>query len=350
MAADRRPDRHAFFHLPTMARTLALLSAVLAAPAPAAEVYLRDGSVVIGTIESLTDGVDLTVDTAHMGDVVIEWDAIERIEGTAAVNVELFSGERLVGNLSLQGGQLYVGALDASDGRTIEPDEVFQINKYTDNWTDGLDADLTLGLNLVRGNNEVTQLSYGGGIAYDGNRFESGLDSTLIINEQTDAENTRRFTLRGFHNQKLSGNWTAGGIYQFESDDLQQLQGRSLLAAVLNNRVVNNRRHRLSLSGGLAVNAEDFESTSRSESVEAVLGAIYRLRSEGGVDLDATFYALPSLSESDRVRAQLDATVSADLFGDLDVRLIYFNRYDSDPPVAVSEFDYGLTLALGYEF
>lgn len=350
MSAERWPYKRARLPTLTVARALTLLLTVLATPAPAAQIYLKDGSVVIGTIESLTDGEDLTVDTEHMGDVVIEWAAIERIEGTAAVNVTLFSGERLVGNLSLEGGILSVSSPDPPGERTIDSDQVFQINKFTDHWTDGLDADLTLGLNLVRGNNEVTQLSYGGGVSYGGNRFESGLDSTLIINEQTDAENTRRFTLRGFHNQKLSRNWTAGGIYQFESDDLQQLEGRSLLAAVLSNRVVNSRRHRLSLSGGLAVNAEDFESTSRSESIEAVLGAIYRLRSRGGLDLDATFYALPNLSETDRLRAQLDATVSADLFGDLDVRLIYFNRYDSDPPVDVSEFDYGLTLALGYEF
>ena len=136
----------------------------------------------------------------------------------------------------------------------------------------------------------------------------------------------------------------------FESDDRQQLEGRSLLAGQLSKRVINKHDQQLRFSGGVALNVENFDTTARSESFEAILGAVYRLRTRRGIDLDATFYALPSLSDSDRIRAQFDATLSADLFGDLDARLIYYNRYDSAPPVAVSEFDYGLTLAFRYSF
>lgn len=331
-----------------------LLSILLFAPsaaAIAAEIYLKDGTVVIGTIEALADGEDLTVDTEYMDDVVIEWDAIERIEGAAAVNVELFSGRRMLGNLSLEDGRLYVRkTADPAVREEIDADDVFEISDHTNRWTDGFDAYLNLGFNVVRGNNQVTQVTYGGGVSFDGNRFESGLDSTLILNEQTGAPDNRRLTVAAHHDQKLSEHWNAGGLYQFESDDQQQLTGRSLLAGVFSRRLVNNRVQRLTLSGGLAVNAEDFESQESSESLEALIGAGYRLRSRSGIDVDAKFFLLPSLTDSGRVRAQSDATLSMDLLGDLDLELIYYNRYDSAPPVAVNEFDYGVTLALGYEF
>ena len=67
----------------------------------AAEIFLKDGSVVIGTVKSLADGEDLDVDTEHMGVVTIEWDAIDEIRGTRTVNVELFDGRRILRKIVL---------------------------------------------------------------------------------------------------------------------------------------------------------------------------------------------------------------------------------------------------------
>ena len=107
---------------------------------------------------------------------------------------------------------------------------------------------------------------------------------------------------------------------------------------------------RLQLLGGLAVNSENFETTEASESLEGLLGMTYRLRAPWDFDLDATLYALPSITESGRYRVQFDSTMSKDLIGDLDFRLTYYNRYDSDPPADVGNVDYGITMALGYDF
>lgn len=326
---------------------LALLLAC-AGTTRAAEIYLEDGSIIVGTIELLEDGEDLVVDTKYMDDVVIDWDAIERIEGTADVNVELFSGENVSGTLSLEEGALYV--LTEAERRLIAPEQVFEIDQYTARWLDGLSAYVDLGLNLVRGNNQVTQVTYGGGISYDANRFETGIETSLIVNEQTDAEDTRRWTLRSFYNHRIARHWSMGGLYQFESDDQQQLIGRSLLAAKLDNRVLNDRVQRLTLSGGFALNQENFERRNVNESLEGLLGTVYRLRSPWDIDFDATLYVLPSLSQSGRIRVQFDSSLSTDLLGDLDFKLTYYNRYDNQPPVDVGEFDYGVTLALGYDF
>jgi putative salt-induced outer membrane protein YdiY len=336
----------------TRSQTLAvccLLTPLLhAVSTPAAEIHLKDGSVVVGTIEALTDGEDLTVDTKYMDDVVIDWAAIERIEETAPVNVELFSGERILGNLSLTEEGLFVE--EGEVRREIEPDRVFGIDDYTESWLDGLGAYVNLGANLVRGNNRVTQVTYAGGLSYDANRFESGLDTTLIVNQQTNARDTQRYTLSTFYTHRLGGQWTAGGRLSFESDEQQELVGRSLLSGALGNRVINTRVQRLSLSGGLALNSEEFEGVPATESLEALLGVVYRLRSKWDLDFDSSLYVLPSLTESGRLRVQFDSTMSADLIGDLDFRLIYYNRYDSDPPAAVQNVDWGLTFALGYDF
>jgi hypothetical protein len=334
-------------NLITFALLLVTLAATTGADA-AARIHLKDGSVIIGTIEELTDGEDLTVDTEYMDEVVIEWGAIEQIEGTAPVNVELFSGERILGDISLSEEGFFVRTED--ERRELDPDRIFRIDDYTASWLDGLGAYLSLGANVVRGNNQVTQVTYGAGVSYDANSFETGLDSTLIVNRQTNAVNTNRFTASSYYTHFLGRQWTAGARYQFESDEQQELLGRSLLSAAVGNRVINNRVQRLTLSGGLALNAENFENTRAIDSLEGILGVVYRLRSKWDVDFDSSLYVLPSITESGRLRVQFDSTLSADLIGDLDFRLIYYNRFDNRPPAAVENVDYGITLALGYEF
>ena len=69
--------------------------------ANAAELLLRDGSLVIGKILRLTDGSDLVIDTAHMDEVTIEWLFVSRIRATDVVEVEFFDGSRVLGRICL---------------------------------------------------------------------------------------------------------------------------------------------------------------------------------------------------------------------------------------------------------
>lgn len=309
----------------------------------AAEVYIRDGSVVIGTIKRMVDGEDLIVDTEYMGDVTIEWDALVEIRSTEVVEVELFDGSRVYGELTLnEEGLTVIG----EDTRTVQLEDVFGIDEFNETLWEGLDVYTDLGMNIVRGNNQVTQLSFGGGVTYNGLDFETTIDGTVIVNEQASGEDTRRQTLGASYLYKLGKRWFAAGLYQFESDEQQNLRGRSLLGGALGNRVVNRRKQRLDLYAGLAVNSEEFEGQSRSETLEGLLGAAYRFRS--AVDIDASWTVLPSLEQSDRVRSQFDGSLSFDLFSDFDFKVTVYDRYDSQPPAGNDKNDTGLTLGLSW--
>jgi hypothetical protein len=153
----------------------------------AAEVYLKDGSVVIGTIKSLEDGEDLDVDTEHMNLVTIEWDAIDQIRGTRTVDIELFDGRRILGKIVLnEDGVSIVG----EDTLIVQLTEIFAIDEVNNSFWEGLDVYTDLGMNIIRGNNQVTQVSFGAGIGYNARNFEISIDGTTIINEQTDAQDT----------------------------------------------------------------------------------------------------------------------------------------------------------------
>lgn len=311
----------------------------------AAEFHLRDGSIIVGSIVNLVDGEDLVVDTAYMDEVTIEWDAIEEIRGTQAVDVVTFDNRRFVGTVEVDESNLRISG---EDNVQVAPEDVFSIDEVSETFWDGIDAYTDLGMNVVRGNNQVTQLNFGAGLSYDGRDFETSVDASQIINEQLEAGDTRRTTLAASYSHTLTARWQAAGLYQFESDEQQGLDGRSLLAGYIGNRLINNRRQRFEIYGGAAINSERFEGLSRSESLEGLLGFAYRLRWIADVDMSLTFF--PNLEQGDRLRSQFDGTLSFDLLSQLDFKATVFNRYDSAPPAGNEKTDTGITLGLSWEY
>jgi len=103
----------------------------------AAEVRLRDGTVVIGTILSLQDSEDLIVDTEYMDEVTIEWESIESIGGTQVIEVELFNGQRLFGEVKLD--ENGVSIIGDETTVTLPPDRIFAIAEVNENFWEGLD-------------------------------------------------------------------------------------------------------------------------------------------------------------------------------------------------------------------
>ena len=316
--------------------------------AHAAEVHLMDGSVVIGTILSLEDGEDLIVDTEYMDEVVIEWEAIEEIRETQVIEVELFNGERIFGRVMVDKQGVSIVGDDTTI--TLPRDRVFSLAEVNESFWEGLSLYTDVGMNVVRGNNEVTQLSFGAGVGYDGVDFETSVDATTIINEQTEGQDLRRATLSSNYTYRLPRNWQVSGLLQFESDDQQGLNLRTLFGGALGNRVYNQRRMRIDLHAGLVVNNEEFDGQPRSESLEGLLGSIFKLRSARGIDIDASLWILPSLEQSDRLRMQFDGSLSIDLFADLDFKLTVYDRYDSQPPEGNDTNDTGVTLGLSWSY
>ena len=305
-------------------------------------------AVVIGTILSLTDSEDLVVDTEYMDEVVIEWQAVEKVQGTQVIEVELFNGERLFGEIVVD--EKGISIIGSETTVTLPRDRVYSLAEVNESFWEGLSLYTDVGMNVVRGNNEVTQLSFGAGVGYDGRDFETSVDATTIINEQTEGQDLRRATLAGNYTYRLPRNWQASGLLQFESDDQQGLNLRTLVGGALGNRVYNQRRMRIDLHGGLVVNSEEFEGQPRNESLEGLLGGVFRLRSARGIDIDASLWVLPSLEQSDRVRLQFDGSLSIDLFADLDFKLTVYDRYDSQPPEGNDTNDTGVTLGLSWSY
>ncbi len=313
--------------------------------ANAASVHLKDGSIIVGSIIGLSDGDDLLLDTEHMDEVIIEWSSVTHVSDTEIVDVELFDGRRFAGTLRRDGESIEI---DGESVIKVAADEVYWIEEYNETIWEGFSASTDLGMNIVRGNSRVTQVSIGAGLGYDDQNFEINLRGTTIVNEQVDAQDTRRSTLTGSYAHKYGGGWEAIGSLQFEADEQQDLDGRTLLAGGIGKRVYNRRKHRLELYAGMAINSERFSGLPKNETLEGLVGTRYRMRSFA--DIDATLSVFPNLEESDRVRVQFDASLSLDLYRDLDFKVTVYDRYDSRPPAGNDKDDYGATLGLSWSY
>ena len=70
----------------------------------------------------------------------------------------------------------------------------------------------------------------------------------------------------------------------------------------------------------------------------------------GDVSLRTTFRVYPNLSNWGRARFDFDADMKWELISDLFFNVGYFHNFDSDPPVDVSNHDYGVTTSVGWSF
>lgn len=101
-------------------------------------------------------------------------------------------------------------------------------------------------------------------IGYEGRDFETSVDVSQIISEQTDSADTRCKTFAASYAHDISPRWQANGTSRIESDEQQGLESRELVLA-------------------------------------------YRLLWATDIDTRLTFF--PNLEESSRLRAQSDGTL-----------------------------------------
>ncbi|MCP3960590.1 MAG: DUF481 domain-containing protein [bacterium] len=311
-------------------------------PLAADEVVLDDGTVIVGKVKRL-QGKRLEIRTRHMGLVKVQRDGIVEVRTERAVAVGVDTGERWTGTLELADGLMTVAG---ETTEVIPLGDVVRIEELEFDLWDRLEVEASGGLNLSRGNSRTTTYRLGAAVEYDrGASRTYAAFSTTVDEEKSSADNRRSTLDLGHELWSANKRFSLEALFDFEQNESAKLDLRSVVGGAAGLKLVDGRAHRLKGLLGTAWVAEDYVDRSPTESIDLLVGLEYRFNRRPA-RLTTSLVAYPDFSG--RVLLQLDGKLKVELVEDYDFDVTFYDRYDSDPPVAADQHDYGLTIGLGW--
>ena len=333
--------------------TLALFLALVTSPRVLAHlktdvVTLYNGDRITGEIKHLYGGL-LNFKTDSMGTVKIEWQEIANVSSEYFYEVRTSDGERFFGSVDSAGrpGQLRVFLEGGTED--LEWLEVVELRPVEESVIGRLDVYLAGGYSYTKASG-VGQVSFTSNVSYEDEYTRTALNGRTIItdtNEETTSSNRYDLNRAVWKNRAKYFRLLGAG---YEDNDELGLEHRINVGAGLGRYFLDTHKTRLLASSGLQVITEKSADSGEEQDVEMFIStdyAAWRFNTPE-LDLGLSFDLYPSLSDSGRVRSDLDIRlrweIVEDLFLDLTAWSSTDNKAESD-----REIDYGVTTGIGWE-
>jgi len=328
-------------------------------------IWMSNGDRVTGEIVQLEHG-KLRVQTDSLGQILIEWDDVSRIESEYHFQFERTDGTRITGIIQKTPDQHEITLVDDEQAVSFAHENVVRISQIEDTFWDRLKGSLTFGYSFTKAS-DVAQGNLGFRATHRTEKRSFTVDGSTIVTSDQEDESTQRSNLNLSTTRFRGDRWFNSYLLGFESNDELGLNLRSSLGAGMGRYLIQTNTSELALIGGLLGTSENLapvppeagipenpeitEPVSSQESLEGMLGVDYSryIFDDPSVDLSVRLYAFPSITQSGRTRAQLDINLRWELINDLFWDLTYYNTFDSEPPSgSESTNDYGVVTSVGY--
>jgi hypothetical protein len=312
-------------------------------------ITLYNGDKVTGEVKRLFSGL-LEVSTDFMGTVNIEWKEIARLESLFRYEIALAGGERYYGKIvtSPRSGELRVS--DAYGEHNLSALEVVEIRPVSKTFKDRIDVYLSLGYSYTKASS-LGQSSFNADIGYETDRARNVLTGRLYVTDtETEVTSSGKIDLMRsvWTNRQGTFRYLLGS---YETNDELELDYRFSVGGGLGKQFIKSPKSAWEGALGAQLLTEQSSSGDTLESAEAVLHTQYstwkyttpELRLKLGLSI------FPSLTESGRVRADTDINIRWEIIEDLYWEVTAFGTYDNQA-TEDSEFDYGISTGVGWEY
>jgi hypothetical protein len=346
--------------------TFSSLWALAASAAPKTDiVYFKNGDKLTGEIRSLGRG-RLNLNTDATGTIAIEWDKISGIVSDQHIQFETASGIRYFGSVKTSEKVSEIIVVTNNGPQTLDAERVIIMEPIEDRGIDALDIDFTVGYNFAKaGGIASTNL----GVNMDWRslvRIESLRFSTTITDSDT-VEASKRMILALQHTRLRNNRWFNNAGLSFEKNDELGLNLRTSLSAGGGRYLVQSNSMLWSLDAGLQVSREDQASeiepqvsdedqvaeSEYTDSLEATFTVKWDwfIFQDPDLDWSTAVQIVPSLTESGRVRGELDTSLQWEIINDLKWGFSLYGSFDNQPQSTTGEkSDYGINTTVTYEF
>ncbi len=216
-----------------------------------------------------------------------------------------------------------------------------------------IDGEVTAGYNFTKAS-EVTQLNFGVELDYRTEFRIWSLDLDTVLTDSATNEPNQRQSLDLDYTRLRKNRWLISGNVSLNRNDELGIDLRTSVGGG-GGRIMRQTDHSaLILEGGLLATREDLAGSTSDEDTLEAYGTVrwdwFRYDTPE-LDLSTSFEVIPNLSDTGRVRGELDISLKWEMIEDLFWELSLYDSYDSRPATAGAEKnDYGIISSLGYEF
>ncbi len=317
-------------------------------------ITLENGDQVTGEIKSMFAGL-LRLSTNYMGTLEIEWARIADIESNYNFEVRSTDGLRRYG--SVDGSERNLILRDIYGEERLEWLTVVELRPVKKTLDDALGVYFSATVNYTKAS-DVATATFATDVKYENEHSRNSMNArtsytrTGAKDDGVVSTSSRRLDLnrRAFLTErKLFRNLS--GVY--ESNDELALDYRYSVGAGAGRYLIENHRMQLVASVGAQVITEKDFSSTQQESLEGALNlefSVWRFDSPE-LDLRIQTNVYPSLTESGRVRGDLDMRLRWELYSDLYWDFSGWITYDNQSNNATDNTtDYALTTGIGWTF
>lgn len=328
---------------------------------------MHNGDRLTGTVVRLENST-LELKSDYAGEVKIQWPAVARVVAGAPLYVTTTTGHMLASavvitgdrvEVSAPGGQaISVARAELAAIRNAEAQADFEKAQQPipspgmfDNWFGAAD----LGFAAARGNADTSTLSANLNAARATERDRASFYYTQLLGREstTGVTTTIANTIRGglrYDRLLTAKRLFAFGFADFEFDELQQLDLRSVYGGGLGIALKRTPRTQFDIFGGGSFNKEDFAIDPTRRSGEVLAGEEFSHKLNGRLTFSERLVFYPNLSETGEYRITFDSSLGGQLNSWLGWHLTLSDRYLSNPATGAERNDLLLTTGLRFTF
>ena len=311
---------------------------------------LNNGDRITCEIKSMRLG-KLTVKTSDMGTLSVKWLRLALIESKQVLEITFRDHTRLYGVFLKADSAGYAIIRTGIFQDVYALKEIVSIAQISTSFWQGLDGSLSYGINFASGTKNF-QSTFRGDIRYKQRKFKHQINLTSIIS--IGSTDTTRNQSAGYSVKRYL--WKRGyvsALLGWQQNTELGIDGRILTGLTLGYQPVDNSINQLTFAAGTVYNREYTNENTTVDNVEGLLEADYYifLLYQPKISLTINAKAYPSFTEAGRIRSDITAQLSWEIFNDFTLSGSYFNNFDSKPSSTDAvKMSWGYTATVGYTF
>jgi putative salt-induced outer membrane protein YdiY len=326
------------------------------------QILLTNGDRITGDILK-SDEKELVIKTEYAGEVTVQWPVVQAINSTQALHVSLNNGQTLVGPVKTVDNVFQVvtarqGIVTAPKNTVVrirgEAEEGAYEKSLHPGLLEGWQGGANVGFALTRGNSQTKNL----GLAFTVQR--KTLDDKLGMYANTvyasnDAPGaiprTTANAIQGGirYDHDLSSRVFAFVGGDFQSDDLQSLDLRSVLGGGLGFHVIKSEATTLDFLGGINYTREKYSLFARSFAA-ATIGEELTHKIGVGTLITQQLYFYPDLTDAGEYRGTFNFGTVTKISKWLGWQNSFGDIYVTNPPAGKKQNDIIFTTGLNVSF